>query len=48
MTTIQTALGSVATAQLGPTLMHEHIVTRSHGVHENWPHLGSDSPKRMA
>jgi len=19
--------------------MHEHIVTRSRGVHENWPHL---------
>ena len=39
MTTVETALGPVATAQLGPTLMHEHIVTRSPGVHENWPHL---------
>ena len=39
MTTVETALGSLATAQLGPTLMHEHIVTRSPGVHENWPHL---------
>ena len=29
MTTVETALG--------PTLMHEHIVTRSPGVHENWP-----------
>jgi predicted metal-dependent phosphotriesterase family hydrolase len=29
----------VATAELGPTLMHEHIVTRSPGVQENWPHL---------
>ena len=39
MTTVETALGPVATADLGPTLMHEHIVTRSPGVHENWPHL---------
>jgi phosphotriesterase-related protein len=39
MPTVETALGPVATAALGPTLMHEHIVTRSPGVHENWPHL---------
>ncbi len=39
MTTVDTARGPVATADLGPTLMHEHIVTRSPGVHENWPHL---------
>jgi phosphotriesterase-related protein len=38
-TTVETALGPVATADLGPTLMHEHIVTRSPGVMENWPHL---------
>jgi len=38
-TTVETALGPVATAELGPTLMHEHVVTRSPGVHENWPHL---------
>ena len=38
-TTVDTALGPVATADLGPTLMHEHIVTRSPGVQENWPHL---------
>jgi phosphotriesterase-related protein len=39
MPTVETALGSVATTDLGPTLMHEHIVTRSPGVQENWPHL---------
>src|SRR5438445_338854 len=39
MPTVETALGPVATAELGPTLMHEHIVTRSPGVQENWPHL---------
>jgi phosphotriesterase-related protein len=37
--TVDTVLGPVATAELGPTLMHEHIVTRSPGVQENWPHL---------
>ena len=39
MATVETALGPIDTGQLGPTLMHEHIVTRSPGVHENWPHL---------
>lgn len=39
MPTVETALGPISTADLGPTLMHEHIVTRSPGVHENWPHL---------
>ena len=37
--TVETALGPVAPSALGPTLMHEHIVTRSPGVLENWPHL---------
>jgi phosphotriesterase-related protein len=39
MTTVETALGPVSTSELGATLMHEHIVTRSPGVQENWPHL---------
>jgi predicted metal-dependent phosphotriesterase family hydrolase len=39
MTTVDTALGRISTGELGPTLMHEHIVTRSPGVHENWSHL---------
>ena len=47
MTTVETALGPVATAELGPTLMHEHIVTRSPGVMENWPHLW-DRPAILA
>jgi phosphotriesterase-related protein len=46
-TTVETARGPVATAELGPTLMHEHIVTRSPGVHENWPHL-FDRPEILA
>ena len=47
MTTVETAQGSIATAELGPTLMHEHIVTRSPGVQENWPHLW-DRPEILA
>src|SRR4051794_23432349 len=39
MATIQTATGAVDTADLGRTLMHEHVMTRSPGVFENWPHL---------
>jgi len=39
MNTVDTARGPVATTDLGATLMHEHIVTRSPGVHENWPPL---------
>jgi predicted metal-dependent phosphotriesterase family hydrolase len=35
MTTVDTALGRISTGELGPTLMHEHIVTRSPGMHEN-------------
>ena len=36
---VDTALGAIDTAEHGPTLMHEHVVTRSPGVMENWPHL---------
>src|SRR5262245_31102977 len=39
MATVETALGPIATGELGPTLTPEHVVTRSPGVHENWPHL---------
>jgi phosphotriesterase-related protein len=39
MATIQSATGPLETAQLGMTLMHEHIVVRSPGMWENWPHL---------
>jgi phosphotriesterase-related protein len=39
MATVETARGPVDTRELGPALMHEHIVTRSPGVQENWPHL---------
>jgi phosphotriesterase-related protein len=39
MANVETARGSIPAADLGPTLMHEHVVTRSPGVQENWPHL---------
>lgn len=39
MATVPTATGSIDTAALGFALMHEHIVTRSPGVFEAWPHL---------
>jgi phosphotriesterase-related protein len=39
MATIQSATGPLDTAALGFTLMHEHVITRSPGLWENWPHL---------
>jgi phosphotriesterase-related protein len=39
MAIIQSVTGPVDTANLGMTLMHEHVVTLSPGVYENWPHL---------
>jgi phosphotriesterase-related protein len=39
MASIHTATGTIDTANLGFTLMHEHVVTRSPGVFEAWPHL---------
>jgi phosphotriesterase-related protein len=36
---VETAVGPISTAELGPTLMHEHIFTRAPGVENNWPHL---------
>lgn len=39
MATVQTATGAVDTSALGSTLMHEHVVIRSPGVFQAWPHL---------
>ena len=39
MPTVNTARGAVDTSELGQTLMHEHLVIRTPGVRENWPHL---------
>jgi len=37
MTQVSTVLGPLDTAALGFTLMHEHIVTQSPGIRQNWP-----------
>ena len=39
MTGIQTVLGPVAAGELGPTLMHEHIINVSPGIWRSWPEL---------
>lgn len=39
MAIIQSATGPIDTADLGFTLMHEHVVVRSPGMFESWPHL---------
>jgi phosphotriesterase-related protein len=39
MPTIPSATGPLDTAALGVTLMHEHVIVRSAGMYENWPHL---------
>lgn len=39
MATVETATGQIESGQLGFTLMHEHVVVRSPGVAENFPHI---------
>ena len=39
MPLVNTMRGPVDTSELGFTLMHEHVIIRSWGVFENWPHL---------
>ena len=39
MPTINTLRGPVDTADLGRTLMHEHVAIRTPGIGENWPDL---------
>jgi phosphotriesterase-related protein len=39
MPTVPSATGPLDTAALGVTLMHEHVIVRSAGMYENWPHL---------
>ncbi len=39
MAAIPTARGTIDSSELGFTLMHEHVFTRSPGVFEAWPHL---------
>ena len=47
MATVNTVTGPIDTAQLGFTLMHEHIYVLSEGVIANFPHLW-DRQARLA
>ena len=39
MTTVNCVLGPVDTADLGFTLMHEHLINSSAGIPQNYPEL---------
>ena len=39
MPAVETARGPVETADLGTTLMHEHVITAPLSIRLNWPHL---------
>ena len=39
MTAVNSVRGAVDSGDLGPILMHEHIMIGTPGIKENWPHL---------
>jgi phosphotriesterase-related protein len=41
MATVETVTGAVDSADLGTTLIHEHLRTRDEAVHEQWPQARS-------
>ncbi len=41
MTAIETVTGTIDPADLGTTLIHEHLRTRDEAVHDQWPNVGS-------
>ena len=43
MATIETLRGALDTAELGRTLIHEHIAIRTPGIAENWPDLWDEA-----
>jgi len=47
MATVQTARGPVDTAQLGATLMHEHIFVLSPEIMQNYPETWGDEDQRV-
>lgn len=47
MPTIQTVHGPVSTADLGPTLMHEHIFVLSSEIQQNYPEFWGDEERRI-
>ena len=44
MTTINSVLGPTDSADIGFTLMHEHIISTFNGLYQNYPQLISDDP----
>ena len=45
MATIPTVTGPIEAAELGRTLIHEHLVSEDEAVHIQWPHLGTVKEK---
>jgi phosphotriesterase-related protein len=41
MAMIETVTGPIDAAELGTTLVHEHLIARDEAVHLQWPHLGT-------
>jgi phosphotriesterase-related protein len=39
MPTVETVTGAIDVDELGPTLVHEHLIFRDDAVHAQWPHL---------
>jgi phosphotriesterase-related protein len=39
MATVETVTGPIDAGELGPTLIHEHLLARDEGIHTQWPHL---------
>jgi phosphotriesterase-related protein len=48
MSTVNTARGSIDTAELGVTLMHEHVFITSTEIMENYPEAWGDGARREA
>lgn len=48
MPTVETARGPVDTAELGPTLMHEHVFTMTPDVQQNYPQEWGSEDDRVA
>lgn len=48
MSTVQTARGPVDTADLGPTLMHEHVFVLTPDVQQNYPQEWGSEEDRVA
>lgn len=41
---VETMTGPIETADLGFVLMHEHIIVRSEGLAQNFPHIWDPQP----